>query len=347
MEEKLKDKFFKNPTNNFCFDCQAKNPDWVSVNNGIFLCSSCQQKHRMYGHNVSYVKSIEMDSFKEEHVKMISNSGNERLKELLKMYSIKDDVNRDVLYTSYLLDYYRKLLKSEIKNDPKPTPPNFEEPLQPFDSEKVRQILNNVYRTHDDINSIESDNKSKEEEFNILEDKENSKPTNGISSTLGSFAFGVWNTTVDVASNIKNKIDETGILEKAKEKTGKLVEDITVTSSYYTEKLKDNTGSLIESGKNLGYKGIELGKEKYEEVVSLIFNFQKTKGIKESTIETGKSIYNTTVSGIGSLTSYFFNSSNSNQNVHNESDKNLVDNNLDDIEVKEDKSKYNSLSKDF
>lgn len=267
MEEKLKDKFFKNPQNCFCFDCKNKNPEWVSVNNGIFLCSSCQQRHRMYGHSISYIKSIEMDSFKEEHVKMIINSGNERLVELLKLYSIKDDVNRDVLYTSNLLDYYRKLLKSELKNEQKPTPPNFEEPLQPFDNEKVKHIINNVYRTHEE-NTPNVENKSKEEEFNILEDKENN---NAISSTIGNFAFGVWNSTVDVASNIKNKIDETGILEKAKEKTGKIVEDISITSSYYTEKIKDGTSNLIESGKNLGYKGLEMGKEKIEEVVRLNF----------------------------------------------------------------------------
>ena len=51
-----KTEFFKiqqnNELNNYCFDCFEKNPNWVSINNAIYLCLSCAGKHRSLGINI-------------------------------------------------------------------------------------------------------------------------------------------------------------------------------------------------------------------------------------------------------------------------------------------------------
>ena len=35
--------------NKFCIECQEKDPQWCSVNNGIFICINCSGFHRGFG----------------------------------------------------------------------------------------------------------------------------------------------------------------------------------------------------------------------------------------------------------------------------------------------------------
>lgn len=46
----------------FCVECLAKDPKWISVNNGIYLCINCAAKHRGYGVQVSFIRSLEFDN---------------------------------------------------------------------------------------------------------------------------------------------------------------------------------------------------------------------------------------------------------------------------------------------
>ena len=43
--------------NGICFDCDGSPAQWVSINNGIFLCLGCSTEHRGYGYNISFIKS--------------------------------------------------------------------------------------------------------------------------------------------------------------------------------------------------------------------------------------------------------------------------------------------------
>ena len=65
--------------NNYCFDCLDKNPNWVSINNAIYLCLSCAGKHRSLGINISNVKSLSLDEITENQMKLLKLGGNERL----------------------------------------------------------------------------------------------------------------------------------------------------------------------------------------------------------------------------------------------------------------------------
>ncbi|KAI2625113.1 ArfGap-domain-containing protein [Hypoxylon sp. NC1633] len=75
-EKVLQDLVQSVPGNNFCADCQARNPSWASWNLGVFLCMRCAAIHRKLGTHISKVKSLSMDSWSNEQVETMKRVGN-------------------------------------------------------------------------------------------------------------------------------------------------------------------------------------------------------------------------------------------------------------------------------
>ncbi|KAI9285392.1 hypothetical protein BC943DRAFT_306363 [Umbelopsis sp. AD052] len=76
--ERILIELIKQPGNNVCVDCRAKNPRWASHNLGVFLCIRCGGLHRRMGTHISKVKSVTMDSWTIEQIENIkANGGND------------------------------------------------------------------------------------------------------------------------------------------------------------------------------------------------------------------------------------------------------------------------------
>ncbi|XP_077482567.1 arf-GAP with GTPase, ANK repeat and PH domain-containing protein 1 isoform X3 [Stigmatopora argus] len=63
--------------NSRCADCDAQNPDWASLNLGALICIECSGIHRNLGTHLSRVRSLDLDEWPLELLKVMSAIGNE------------------------------------------------------------------------------------------------------------------------------------------------------------------------------------------------------------------------------------------------------------------------------
>lgn len=64
-----------NPT---CADCRAPNPEWCCINLGILICIDCSGIHRSLGVENSIVRSVKLDFWDNDLLKVLDQLGNDR-----------------------------------------------------------------------------------------------------------------------------------------------------------------------------------------------------------------------------------------------------------------------------
>lgn len=105
------DQFFLynlSPNNDICADCNSQYPTYISINNSIFLCEKCALKHKQFGYNISYIRSIH-EQFDDYLLNFIYRGGNKRYFQ----YCISTTLNAmqpELRYKSYGMEYYRVLV---------------------------------------------------------------------------------------------------------------------------------------------------------------------------------------------------------------------------------------------
>ena len=71
------------------------------------------------------MKSIELDSWTDEHLKFMQAGGNKRFREFMKTYGLYEHGgDKSYVYKTKAIRYYRELLKYEVKGGEKPVAPS-------------------------------------------------------------------------------------------------------------------------------------------------------------------------------------------------------------------------------
>ncbi len=114
------------PYNQVCCDCGQAAPQWASVNNGVFICFNCSGIHRTFGMQISFVRSLTMDSWTAKQLLLMQNGGNAKFREFMSNYGL-DNVSPGTKYRTKAAEYYRRtvgyFLKGKAGNEEIQTTP--------------------------------------------------------------------------------------------------------------------------------------------------------------------------------------------------------------------------------
>lgn len=111
------DKLLSQPANQTCIDCDAFNPQWASVSNGVFLCIKCAGHHRGYGVHISFMRSVTMDSWSKIQLGRIKAGGNARIKKFWKSQKFPKSLTAKEKYDNEATQKYRDMLLAEAKGE--------------------------------------------------------------------------------------------------------------------------------------------------------------------------------------------------------------------------------------
>lgn len=107
------------PGNSHCVDCGAPNPEWASVTFGVLICMNCSGRHRGYGVQTSYVKSVCMDTWNHHQILSMMEGGNQQLQDFFDRHELYSEqryfTKAGKFYKTHLSKHVLEISVSEYK----------------------------------------------------------------------------------------------------------------------------------------------------------------------------------------------------------------------------------------
>ncbi len=87
----------------------AVHPQWVSINNAVYVCYNCSGLHRGFGVQISFIRSLSMDAISDKQYKTLEMGGNKRFAEFMGRYRLGEEPSK-VKYRTHAAEYYRQMV---------------------------------------------------------------------------------------------------------------------------------------------------------------------------------------------------------------------------------------------
>jgi len=107
------------PGNSNCIDCGSVNPEWASVTFGTLICTRCSGRHRSYGVQTSFVRSVRMDTWNYDQVLAMLEGGNGQLKGFFDRHQLGNSSDPSLFskrYHTKAAKFYRINLSKHVEN---------------------------------------------------------------------------------------------------------------------------------------------------------------------------------------------------------------------------------------
>jgi len=113
------------PRNNECFECSNIYPEYISLNNGIFLCKECASNHSVLPKNISNIIKNNLNELTLKNIQYLSLGGNRKLTEFINMeFPNLKNFSPVYFYQTNAMDYYRRCLQYLIEGGARPVKPD-------------------------------------------------------------------------------------------------------------------------------------------------------------------------------------------------------------------------------
>ena len=135
---------FKQESNDYCVECGKRHPQYISINNSIFLCKECILNHLQLSQEASTIIKNDLKILTLNEIQYICNGGNQKLLNFVKdEFPELTKFEPQMFYNTKAMDYYRKRLKYLTEGG--------EEPIKPSINEAYSQIKKNEENDLSDI----------------------------------------------------------------------------------------------------------------------------------------------------------------------------------------------------
>ncbi len=183
--------------NIFCIDCGIDKIDYVSINNGIIICSECYEKHKNFGYKISYLKSFS-EKWDNYLLRFIQLGGNSNFFKYLYQYNL-NELPIEKKYKTKAIEFYRQKLKSEVMG--------FDPPQLNFTLNDAQEIIDNI---EDNYPEFKNYTYAKQVDIEALEKKYKKSYMKNMTSFFENFGKKIKNT----ANNFSEKLEEYKIKER-------------------------------------------------------------------------------------------------------------------------------------
>ena len=174
---KLNDEF-----NNYCVECGNENPEYLSINNGIFICVECVQNHLRFPKNISKIIKNNKNSLTLNEIQCLLCGGNKALLDFINNEFPKlSEFPPNILYRTQAMVYYRQNLQYLINGGEPPIKPSIKYAYSISNfinniNQNTHNIIKTQYKNKDDrglLNNIENNSEFYNSGFNFGRNKNN------------------------------------------------------------------------------------------------------------------------------------------------------------------------------
>ena len=237
--------------NQKCFDCGQPNPQWASINNGVFLCLRCAGVHKHLCSDISLVRSIHLETWNDKYMMFLKKGGNAQYKAALEEYNLHTTNSLEQKYRTKAADYYRKTLRQLVEKE-----------------------LNSLYEAKEISKpSMEKGNEVLRQEEESNEDllgnqKAKEEPEESFFGFVGGFIKNagqkVYESSKDFAEDISKKVEELDLKNKIKETGINAVDYAKKSGMNAFDYAKQSGLNVVDYAKQSGINAVDFAKKSKE-----------------------------------------------------------------------------------